>query len=61
MLPEEKASDQSVMAGAADSWVLSGSGLMRGLAERNNSQKIFEKKFEIWKTGCVSVCEEVAA
>ncbi len=34
---------------------------MRGLAERNNSQKIFEKKFEIWKIGCVSVCEEVAA
>ena len=49
MLPEEKASGQSVMAGSADSWVLSGSGLMRGLAERKECRKIFENKSEIWK------------
>ena len=48
-LPEEKASGQSVMAGAADSWVLSGFGLMRGLAERKECRKIFENKSEIWK------------
>ena len=48
-LPEEKASGQSVMAGAADSWVLSDSGLMRGLAERKECRKIFENKSEIWK------------
>ena len=49
MLPEEKTSGQSDMAGAADSWVLSGFGLMRGLAERKECRKIFENKSEIWK------------
>ena len=49
MLPEKKPSGQCVMAGAADSWVLSGFGLMRGLAERKECRKIFENKSEIWK------------
>ena len=49
MLPEEKASGQSVMAGLADSWVLSGPGLMRRLTERKECRKIFENKSEIWK------------
>lgn len=59
--PNKKTSSHGVIALRGKSWVLSGPGAMRGLIERNNSQKIFEKKFEIWKTGCVSVCEEVAA
>ncbi len=63
MLPEEKASGQSVMAGLADSWVLSGPGLMRGLAEREECRKFFENKSEIWKARGVSstVGMEVAA
>lgn len=63
LLPEEKASGQSVMAGAADSWVLSGPWLMRGLAEREECRKFFENKSEIWKARGVSstVGMEVAA
>lgn len=63
MLPEEKASGQSVMAGSADSWVLSGPGLMRGLAEREECRKFFENKSEIWKArgGSSAVGMEVAA
>lgn len=49
MLPEGKASGQSVMARAADSRVLSGPWLMRGLAEREECRKFFENKSEIWK------------
>lgn len=37
------------MARAADSRVLSGPGLMRGLAEREECRKFFENKSEIWK------------
>lgn len=59
--PTKNISDHSVIASCRQSWVLSGLWLMRGLAEREECQKFFENKSEIWKAGCVSVCEEVAA
>lgn len=42
-------SDHSVIASCRQSWVLSDSGLMRGLVERKECRKIFENKSEIWK------------
>ena len=56
-------SDHSVIASCRQSWVLSGSGLMRGLAEREECRKFFENKSEIWKAGGrpSSVGMEVAA
>ena len=56
-------SDHSVIASCRQSWVLSGSGLMRGLAEREECRKFFENKSEIWKARGVSstVGMEVAA
>ncbi len=56
-------SDHSVIASCRQSWVLSGSGLMRGLAEREECRKFFENKSEIWKVcgGCSAVGMEVCA
>lgn len=61
--PRKDISDHSVIASCRQSWVLSGSGLMRGLAEREECQKFFENKSEIWKVGGrpSSVGMEVAA
>ena len=59
--PVKNISGHSVIASCRQSWVLSGPERMRGLAEREECQKFFENKSEIWKAGCVSVCEEVAA
>ena len=42
-------SDHSVIASSCQSWVLFGSELMRGLAEREECRKFFENKSEIWK------------
>jgi hypothetical protein len=56
-------SDHSVITSCRQSWVLSGSGLMRGLAERKECRKIFENKSEIWKArgGSSAVGMEVCA
>ena len=61
--PRKDISDHSVIASCRQFWVLSGSGLMRGLAEREECQKFFENKSEIWKAGGrpSSVGMEVAA
>lgn len=61
--PAKNISAHNVIASCRQSRVLSGPGLMRGLAEREECRKFFENKSEIWKARGVSsaVGMEVAA